>query len=72
MRTFALLLALPLWAQVQDRTYSLLREGFLLVAANGSRARFVGYRPGAEVRWQIERHAYLQAEPDTSFEGEKE
>src|SRR5262249_7857489 len=27
--------------------------GFLLVPASGSRARFVGYRPGVEVRWQI-------------------
>jgi hypothetical protein len=29
---------------------------------NGSTARFVGYRPGVEVRWQIDRHAYLQAD----------
>jgi hypothetical protein len=36
--------------------------GFLLVAANGSTARFVGYRPGVEARWQVDRHAYLQAD----------
>jgi hypothetical protein len=36
--------------------------GFLLVPAGESRARFVGYRPRVEVRWQIDRHAYLQAD----------
>ena len=36
--------------------------GFLLVPASGSRARFVGYRPGVEARWQIDRHAWLQAD----------
>jgi hypothetical protein len=45
---------------VNDGVYAV--PGFLLVPANGSRARFVGYRPGAEVRWQIDRHAYLQAD----------
>ena len=35
--------------------------GFLLVPAGDSRARFVGYRPGIEARWQINPHAYLQA-----------
>jgi len=44
--------------------------GFLIVAANGSRARFVGYRPGAEVRWQIDRHAYLQADYGVFFAGQ--
>jgi hypothetical protein len=44
--------------------------GFLLVPANGSRARFVGYRPGAEVRWQINRHAYLQADYGISYAGQ--
>ena len=36
--------------------------GFLLVPAWTSGGRFVGYRPGIEVKWQIDRHAYLQAE----------
>ena len=45
---------------VKDGVYAL--PGFLLVPSDGSRARFVGYRPGAEVRWQINRHAYLQAD----------
>jgi hypothetical protein len=44
--------------------------GFLLVAAGDSRARFVGYRPGIEARWQIDRHAYLQADYGVFFAGE--
>ena len=43
--------------------------GFLLVPSNGSRARFVGYRPGVEVRWQIDRHAYLQADYGIFYAG---
>ena len=43
--------------------------GFFLVPAGGSRARFVGYRPGAEVRWQIDRHAYLQADYGVFYAG---
>jgi len=38
------------WRQnLNDGVYAV--PGFLLVPANGSRARFVGYRPGVEVRW---------------------
>ena len=44
--------------------------GFLLVPADGSRARFVGYRPGAEVRYQIDRHAYLQADYGIFYAGQ--
>jgi hypothetical protein len=44
--------------------------GFLLVPAGDSRARFVGYRPGIEARWQIDRHAYLQADYGVFFAGE--
>lgn len=44
--------------------------GFLLVPANGSRARFVGYRPGTEIRWQIDRHAYLQADYGIFYAGQ--
>jgi hypothetical protein len=43
--------------------------GFLLVPADGSRARFVGYRPGTEVRYQIDRHAYLQADYGIFYAG---
>ena len=44
--------------------------GFLLVPSGDSRARFVGYRPGIEVRWQSDRHAYLQADYGVFFAGE--
>jgi hypothetical protein len=44
--------------------------GFLLVPAGDSRARFVGYRPGIEARWQIDRHAYLQADYGIFFAGD--
>jgi hypothetical protein len=44
--------------------------GFLLVPAGDSRARFVGYRPGMEVRWQIDRHAWLQADYGVFFAGD--
>ena len=51
-----------------DGAYSV--PGFLLAPANGSRARFVGFRPGAEVRWQIDRHAYLQADYGIFYAGQ--
>ena len=51
-----------------DGVYSV--PGFLLVPAGNSRARFVGYRPGAEVRWQIDRHLWLQADYGVFFAGE--
>lgn len=44
--------------------------GFLLVPAGDSRARFVGYRPGVEARWQIDRHAYLQADYGIFYAGQ--
>ena len=53
---------------LSDGVYAV--PGFLLVGARGSRARFVGYRPGVEVRWQIDRHAYLQADYGVFFAGE--
>jgi Alginate export len=53
---------------LNDGVYAV--PGFLLVPADGSRARFVGYRPGAEVRWQIDRHAYLQADYGIFYAGE--
>jgi hypothetical protein len=53
---------------VNDGVYAV--PGFLLVPANGSRARFVGYRPGAEVRWQIDRHAYVQADYGIFYAGQ--
>jgi hypothetical protein len=53
---------------VRDGVYAV--PGFLLVAAGESRARFVGYRPGVEVRWQIDRHAYLQADYGVFYAGQ--
>jgi hypothetical protein len=53
---------------LNDGVYAV--PGFLLVPANGSRARFVGYRPGAEIRWQIDRHAYLQADYGIFYAGQ--
>ena len=52
---------------LSDGVYAV--PGFLLVAAGSSQARFVGYRPGAEVRWQIDRHAYLQADYGIFYAG---
>ena len=53
---------------LNDGVYAV--PGFLLVPADGSRRRFVGCRPGAEVRWQIDRHAYLQADYGIFYAGE--
>jgi hypothetical protein len=53
---------------LKDGVYAV--PGFLLVPAGSSSARFVGYRPGVEVRWQIDRHAYLQADYGVFFAGE--
>ena len=53
---------------LHDGVYAV--PGFLLVSAGSSHARFVGYRPGVEVRWQIDRHAYLQADYGVFFAGE--
>jgi hypothetical protein len=49
------------WRQsLHDGVYDL--AGNLLVPNVSTDARFVGSRPGVEVRWQIDRHAYLQAD----------
>jgi hypothetical protein len=53
---------------LRDGVYAV--PGFLLVPAGNSRARFVGYRPGVEVRWQIDRHAYLQADYGVFYAGQ--
>ena len=52
---------------VLDGVYNV--PGSLIRAAGNSRARFVGYRPGVEVRWQINRHAYLQADYGIFYAG---
>jgi hypothetical protein len=53
---------------VHDGVYAV--PGFLLVPAGASRARYVGYRPGVEVKWQIDRHAYLQADYGIFYAGQ--
>jgi hypothetical protein len=45
---------------IQDGVYAV--PGFLIRAADGSRARYVGDRPGAEIRWQRSRHLWFQAD----------
>jgi hypothetical protein len=51
-----------------DGVYSV--PGFLIRAAGTSDARFVGQRPGIEVRWQVDRHAYFQADYGIFYAGE--
>ena len=53
---------------LNDGVYAV--PGFLLVPSNGSTARFVGYRPGVEVRWQVDRHVWLQADYGVFFAGQ--
>ncbi len=52
---------------LQDGVYAV--PGFLIRAADGSRARFVGHRPGTEVRWQANRHLWFQADYGVFFAG---
>jgi hypothetical protein len=43
--------------------------GSLIRASGNSLARFVGYQPGVEVRWQINGHAYLQGDYGIFYAG---
>jgi hypothetical protein len=43
--------------------------GFLIRAGNDSQARFVGHRPGTEVRWQANRHVWFQADYGIFYAG---
>jgi Alginate export len=52
---------------LEDGVYAV--PGFLIRAADGSRARFVGHRPGAEVRWQFNRHLWFQADYGIFYAG---
>ena len=65
--SFATDLVLYWRESVFDGVYNV--PGSLIRAAGNSRARFVGYRPGVEVRWQIDRHAYLQADYGIFYAG---
>jgi hypothetical protein len=53
---------------VLDGVYAV--PGFLIRAAGASRARYVGDRPGIEVRWQVNRHAYFQADYGIFYAGQ--
>ncbi|MBV8052266.1 MAG: alginate export family protein [Acidobacteriaceae bacterium] len=43
--------------------------GFLIRAADGSHARYVGHRPGTEIRWQATRHMWFQGDYGVFFAG---
>jgi hypothetical protein len=52
---------------VLDGVYSV--PGTLIRAAGSSRARYVGDRPGTEVRWQADRHIWFQADYGVFYPG---
>jgi hypothetical protein len=52
---------------LRDGVYSV--PGFLIIPAGKSNARFVGHRPGAEVRWQVNRHLWFQADYGIFYAG---
>jgi hypothetical protein len=52
---------------LQDGVYTV--PGTLLRAAGDSRARFVGDRPGVQLRWQIDRHFWTQADYGVFYAG---
>jgi hypothetical protein len=56
------------WRQsLDDGVYAV--PGFLIRAADGSRARFVGNRPGTEIRWQADRHLWFQGDYGIFYAG---
>jgi len=56
------------WRQsLQDGVYSV--PGMLIRASGISKARFVGDRPGVEMRWQATRHLWFQADYGIFFAG---
>jgi hypothetical protein len=56
------------WRQsLRDGVYSV--PGFLIIPAGKSDARFVGHRPGTEVRWQVSRHLWFQADYGIFYAG---
>ena len=52
---------------VLDGVYSV--PGFLIRSAGNSDARFVGHRPGTELRWQVDRHLWFQADYGIFYAG---
>ena len=57
------------WRQsLEDGVYAV--PGFLIRPADGSRARFVGHRPGVEIRWQKNSHLWFQADYGIFYAGQ--
>src|SRR5467141_3260010 len=52
---------------LRDGVYSV--PGFLIIPAGKSDARFVGHRPGTELRWQANRHLWFQADYGIFYAG---
>jgi len=52
---------------LRDGVYSV--PGFLIIPAGKSNARFVGHRPGTEVRWQANHHLWFQADYGIFYAG---
>jgi alginate export protein len=52
---------------LNDGVYAV--PGFLIQAADGSRAGYVGDRPGTELRWQVDRHLWFQADYGVFYAG---
>jgi hypothetical protein len=52
---------------LRDGVYSV--PGFLIVPAGKSDARFVGHRPGAELRWQANSHMWFQVDYGIFYAG---
>ena len=56
------------WRQsLDDGVYAV--PGFLIRAADGSRARFVGNRPGTEIRWLANPHLWFQGDYGIFYAG---
>jgi Alginate export len=56
------------WRQtIQDGVYNV--PGNLVRAADGSRARYVGNRPGTQIRWQTSRHLWFQGDYGIFYAG---
>src|ERR1700735_4055367 len=52
---------------LEDGVYAV--PGFLIRAADGSRGRYVGNRPGTQIRWQANRHLWFQADYGIFYAG---
>jgi hypothetical protein len=52
---------------LEDGIYAV--PGYLIRPADGSRARFVGHRPGTEARWQVNAHLWFQGDYGIFYAG---